>query len=302
MNTFEKSVHVSNNDLYFFFLVNKLYHFFYYQRHNHECKIYLIWESSSETEMNAWHNICTRPTHECLWSFCIYSHKRSIQLELEDAKHISGAMILCTSARICESGSSVKSSATWKNGRVSVQWGKNGGKTMLNLVKRSIERPHKPEAAKLNSYRGLTSQLKHWPITWRAGLRGAHTNLELHLSVAIIAISREYAAIRAHNIKEHLGTDTTWHAYVRRQRETMPGQATAGVWGRFPLTVVLCVRVEFPPTHNPSLWRKTEEKLDTEAVRIRQRNAKTVNDGWWKTYRALQKLFIILVLFFTFWQ
>lgn len=38
---------------------------------------------------------------------------------------------------------------------------------------------------------------------------------------------------------EHtLVADTTWHAYVRRQREAMPGQAAAGVWRRFPLTVV----------------------------------------------------------------
>lgn len=79
-------------------------------------------------------------------------------MELEDAKQISEAMILCTSARVCESGPSERSSATWKNRRVGVQWGENGGKKMLNLVKQSTERPHKPEAAKLNSYRGLTSQ------------------------------------------------------------------------------------------------------------------------------------------------
>lgn len=104
--------------------------------------------------------------------------------------------------------------------------------------------PHKPEAAMLNPHCGLTKvqganqSARAQTITWRAGSEGTHTHSELYLSVAIIAISREYATIRPNNIRAHLSADTTWHAYVQRQREAMPAQAAAGVWRRFPLTVV----------------------------------------------------------------
>lgn len=70
------------------------------------------------------------------YHFASRAVRHSLKFNWGDAKQSGIVMMLSTSATVCESPPPGPSSATWKNRRVSVRRGRNGGKCP---VKQSIE-------------------------------------------------------------------------------------------------------------------------------------------------------------------